>query len=792
MFFIKKEFKEDNELKQFASEKLKPLDENLSYPEKISPKQILSNLSTVKAPIFNYQRIVRYSSAFAVCLIFVAGIALSLSTLKKMDPTALINQKSSSLNSLVALTQSILGTTSSATQSTNIKPSSSRESSSNKVTSNPPSSSVTASVPTDTVIKAKNYDDVINAFKTIYKNNANQYGNGVAVPGTKSASKALGATSGAAAPTANGQEKSTTTAQATDASGAGTTDYSTTNLQVDGVDEGDIVKNDGNYLYTMLANKISIADVHDPQNMSVVSTLTFDNSNAVDMYIYKNKLIVVVNQYNNVAISNDSKNVYNYNSQTKVIVYDVSDHSNPKVIRTFIQEGNFDSSRMIGNYIYVASSYYANITDKNNITPEQIIPRTGDSTQQTMIPASDVFIPCEPQSASYAVVSSVNVEDAVAPASTVACVGSAGQIFASLDNLYLSSQRAYYPVAMGAPIAKGGIGTNGSIAVANQQKTDIIRFNLNSGKVSYTGACNVSGNIQNQFSMDEYNGYFRIATTTYSPNMSNNLFVFDSNLKLVGSIENMAQGEKIYSVRFMNNRAYIVTFRTVDPLFVIDLTNPTVPKVLGELKIPGFSDYLQPYSENLIIGFGKDAVESGNNAYYQGLKLSLFDVSDPLNPKETFSYHVGDRGSSSPVLTDHRALLFNKDKNIIGFPVTLTQLADGNKDNIYAYGNFVYDGYYVMGLDPTTGFTLKGKVTHLESGNQNDLYSLGLQMQRGAYIGNVLYTISNAKIVASSLSDFSKLGEVSLQYSNSGNTGVGVPGVVGGGAMTSKPAAQTK
>jgi inhibitor of cysteine peptidase len=777
MFFIKKEIKDDNELKQFATKKLNAIEENFTYPEKLSPKQIILNLSAVKATRFNYQRIIRYSSAFAICFIFVVGISLSLSTIKKIDPLAQINQNNS--YSLHALTESLIGTSSIITQASSKKPTSKPSN-----TSSSPSSS--------TVTKAKTYDEIINAFKVIYKNNANQGNRGVMLEKNAQAMSPN-------APVTNGQEKSTTT-QAAGTLVSGTSDYSTTNLQVDGVDEGDIVKNDGSYLYTLLNNKISIADVHDPKNMTIVSTLTFDNSNAVDMYIYKSKLIVVMNLYQNVGIyttNQKSAPVYNYNNQTKVLVYDISDRSNPKISRTFIQEGNFDSSRMIGNYIYLATSYYANIKDTNNITAEQIVPKTGDGTNQTMLPASDVFIPCEPQSATYAVVSGVNVEDSAAPASTVACVGSAGNVFASLDNLYLSSQRAYYPVAIGAPIANGGTVTNGiksgAIASTYQQTTDIIRFNLSSGKVAYTGVCNVSGNIQNQFSMDEYNGYFRIATTTYSPNMNNNLYIYDSNLKLVGSIENMAQGENIHSVRFMNNRAYIVTFRTVDPLFVIDLTNPKAPKVMGELKIPGFSDYLQPYSENLIIGFGKDAVESGNTAYYQGLKLSLFDVSDPLNPKETFSYHIGDRGSTSPVLTDHRSLLFNKDKNIIAFPVTLTKLTtEADKDNINAYGSFDYDGYYVMGLDPAKGFSLKGSVTHLESGNQNDLYNLGLQMQRGAYIGNVLYTISNAKIVASSLDSFNKLGEVSLKYNNNNGTTVSSAGGSVGGGIVISPPAQTK
>jgi inhibitor of cysteine peptidase len=780
MLFFKKENKDDNESKLFATEKLKALDDNINYPEKLSQGQITAHIAPIKVSDFNYQRAIRYSAALAVCFVFVVGVVLSLSTLKKIDTTA-----------------------------------------------------------TGTVTTAKNYDDVTNAFKTIYKNNANQNFSGITF--------GMHQTKGALAPATNGNEKSAATAQAiTNAPVSGTTEFSTTNLQVDGVDEGDIVKNDGSYIYTLLNNKVSIADVRDPKNMKLVSTLTFDNSNAVDMYVYKNKLIVVLDQYQNNVANSAKKStantiaIYNYNNQTKVMVYDITDRSKPKEFRNFSQDGSFVSSRMIGNNIYVASSYYAYVKDTGNITAEQIIPKAGDGTQQKMIPADNIFIPTQPQNASYAVVSGINVDDANVAASTVACVGSAGNVFTSLNNLYLTSQRAYYSLAIGAPSVKKGEATNSPSATigkattdgaattgtatvngtatasgtattneikkgamiaapsTNQETTDIIRLNLNNGKVAYTGTCTVNGNINNQFSMDEYNGFFRIATTTYSPDMKNNLYIFDSKMKLTGSIEGMAKGENIHSVRFMSNRAYIVTFRTVDPLFAIDLTNPKAPKVLGELKIPGFSDYLQPYSDNLIIGFGKDALESGNMAYYQGLKLSLFDVSDPLNPKELFSYHIGDRGSTSPVLNDHRALLFDKDKNIIGFPVTIMQLSDGAKNDIHAYGSFKYDGYYVMSVDPNKGFSLLGSVTNglfTNHGSLNEsmlnlknLCVQGLLMQRGAYIGNVLYTISNAKIVASSLVDFSKLGELSLPfYSETVNAGTTTGGSAGGMAIQSAP-----
>ncbi|CAK4820236.1 unnamed protein product, partial [Aphanomyces euteiches] len=213
--------------------------------------------------------------------------------------------------------------------------------------------------------------------------------------------------------------------------------------------------------------------------------------------------------------------------------------------------------------------------------------------------------------------------------------------------------------------------------------------------------------------MDEYGGYFRIATTTGEAwrndeqTTKNNVYVLNEALEITGKLENLAPGERIYSTRFMGNRAYIVTFKQVDPLFVIDLTHPQAPKVLGSLKIPGFSDYLHPYDENHIIGFGKDTVEMSNGnggiagvgsttAFYQGMKIALFDVTDVSHPIEMFKESIGDRGTDSELLHNPKALLFNKEKGLLAFPVTLMKIDPNSKEQPAlnnpspAYGQFAY------------------------------------------------------------------------------------------------------
>lgn len=309
--------------------------------------------------------------------------------------------------------------------------------------------------------------------------------------------------------------------------------------------------------------------------------------------------------------------------------------------------------------------------------------------------------------------------------------------------------------------------------------TSVYKFSIQEGSTEYLGKGTVQGRILNQFSMDENNGYFRIATTQnkYTENkfeMTNNLYILDPAMNMTGKIENIAPGERIYSVRFLGDRGYMVTFKTVDPLFVLDLKNPSEPKILGELKIPGYSNYLHPYDENHIIGFGKEAVEieeqhwSGQgtvkNAYYLGMKVALFDVSDVNNPKEKFKIEIGDRGTDSELFWNHKALLFSKEKNIMAFPVTvceIDQAAVGKDDYLYrkdprlAYGMPVFQGALVYNISEN-GFSLKGMITHQPPGKVADLqrmnqYDYARDISRILYIDDTLYTVSNGYLKANDL-----------------------------------------
>jgi uncharacterized secreted protein with C-terminal beta-propeller domain len=326
---------------------------------------------------------------------------------------------------------------------------------------------------------------------------------------------------------------------------------------------------------------------------------------------------------------------------------------------------------------------------------------------------------------------------------------------------------------------------------SDKQTTIIHKISINTGNVTYIAQGEVPGRILNQFSMDEYNGYFRIATTvdgiwnSETPS-SNNIYVLDDHLKQVGKVENIAPGESIYAARFMGDRAFLVTFVQVDPLFTVDLADPSNPRILGELKIPGYSEYLQPYDENHIIGIGKevdptidaDKVHTPGAIYYTailGLKIALFDVTDIEHPVEEAKVVIGDRGTDSPALYDHKALLFDREKNLLVLPVSVYEIPQEVKDQYEQsngttdlFGTFTFQGAYVYRLSLENGFEFQGRITHQtpeQIEQPKDTWYWGssnTDITRALYIGDTLYTISGSMIKMNSLADLSEQNNLTL------------------------------
>ncbi|MDP2643016.1 MAG: beta-propeller domain-containing protein [Candidatus Peregrinibacteria bacterium] len=576
-------------------------------------------------------------------------------------------------------------------------------------------------------------------------------------------------------------------------------EHSETNVQVSGVDEADIVKNDGQYVYTLKGNTVRIVDAYPPNSMKELTKVTVADQNFYpsEMYVDDDRLVVVGTSYNgNVFLEGKSGGTFISDtitlsgSLTKVYVFDITDKTKVKQIRELSFEGNYNSSRKIGNNVYLVANqymYYLPWGYAENAKNEGVVPYYADSKDGKISPVtgcSDVYYVPGHTSMNYAIVAGIPVDDATKSVSKQVIMGSSSNIYASTDNLYLAEPRySNYGWWLDS---------------VSDEETYLYKFSLSGSLVKYQGSGTVPGTILNQFSMDESGDYFRIATTkgdTESENnkSQNNVYVLDGDMNTVGALTGLAKGERIYSTRFVGNRLYMVTFKNTDPLFVIGLDDPKSPKVLGKLKIPGYSDYLHPYDETHIIGFGKEAVDAeggmgwmGDNfAWYQGMKVAMFDVSDTEHPTEMFKITIGDRGTSSPLLYDHKALLFDKAKGILAFPVSLYEIPDSMKNDpntdAGTYGNETYQGVYVYNIS-LDGISLQGRISHYTDAEYTNgtfmcrydwigaedmmvggSYWCGEKdIDRAMYIGDYYYTISPEVVQANKMSDLSEVNQVTL------------------------------
>ena len=609
-------------------------------------------------------------------------------------------------------------------------------------------------------------------------------------------------------------------------SGSGAADYSQTNVQVKGVDEADFIKNDGKYIYTLSGNKLVIVDAYPAENAKILSEIKIDG-NARNIFVNGDRLAVFADGNDqSYAISQyDYMPRPTYVSKTHVFLYDISDRKNPQLLKDYNINGYYFDSRMVGDHVYFISkenaNYYGGFVDvplikqsskivsrpdvfyfdnpEDNFVFHTIssfdIKDTSDAinsktfmlgysdnmyvsensiyiTYQKNFPYTyyqehnkerffDVIVPLLPADA-QSEIKSINDDTSISTYEKWDKISSA---FEKMYNKMDESQKSQLNEKMNAAVEQYELKLE-----QERRKTIIQKIGIDNGKIEYKARGEVSGSLLNQFSMDETNGHFRVATTTYvyakDTTMYNNVYVLDNVLKVVGKLEDIAPEERIYSTRFIGDRLYMVTFKNVDPLFVIDLSNPENPKMLGELKIPGFSDYLHPYDETHIIGIGKDTeANQWGGVSTSGLKLALFDVSDATNPKQVATYTIGKAGTDSEALNEHKAFLFEKDKNLLVIPVR--EVKERHYDGKMGYyKNNVWQGAYVFGLTPEAGFKLKGKVTHEDNETQNYYYyGSPNAVRRSLFMDDVLYTISQAKIKANDLNNANKeIKDIELPY----------------------------
>lgn len=494
------------------------------------------------------------------------------------------------------------------------------------------------------------------------------------------------------------------------------TSFSDTNVRTEGVGEADIVKTDGNYLYTLKANsqEISIVDIRSDQMKAVSDISLNENFQASEFYLSDQKLFVLGNMQN-TQVDSDSKTLYR-GSCTRIQTYDLADINNPKSIGTVDQSGYYRTSRFKDGYLYVFSDYYIYDTITKKDYPSYV-PLVGDN----LLKQSDIYLPTNHAADQYLVVSSISASSPDKAADQKAVMSENGEIYVSENNLYIYEY------------------TNSSILADNlaaKNQTILRKLSYNKGKLSGSAQGKVKGYLNDSFSIDEYDNTLRLVTTVThnagNSSQSNAVYVLDADLKTIGKIEDLAKDEQVYSARFLGDTGYFVTYEQTDPLFSVDFSDPENPKILGKLKIPGFSEYLHFYSDNLLLGIGMDTDENGVT---NGVKVSMFDISDPSDVKEVSKYTL-DQYYYSDVFSDYRAALVDPEKNLIGFPLS------GSANQ-----------YVILSYDKNQGF----QVQMQEEVNGNSY--LGT---RGVYANDKFYVINGNAIEAYRMGDYVKIDDLLL------------------------------
>jgi len=588
--------------------------------------------------------------------------------------------------------------------------------------------------------------------------------------------------------------------------GGGNLDYSETNIQVEGVDEADIIKTDGNYIYTISDSILYIIEAYPGEDAEIISTIKFD-SNPSSLFINGDKLAVFGNFYDYDYMEKIGYSSY-YNSMSYFNIYDISDRDDPELEKEYKFEGGYFRGRMIGDNVYFVT------TSSPQYNIDRPIPLIIEGDEMREIPISNIYYyDIRYNYPTYVNIHSINLAD------TSENVGSASLVVEGSQNMYMSENNIYmtyteyiseyelekqitmellesnlsqYEIELIEKIKK----TDNDVLTQYEKESKIwqvydvhlrrmdrdeqeelrdeaeilLKKKLNETKyleftvihkvevdgedIEPVANGKVPGHVINQFSMDEHNDVLRIATTVSArwsrfdssrSESTNNIYTLDEDLEVMDEMEKIAEGEQIYSTRFIGGRLYMVTFRQIDPFFVIDLSNPYKIKKLGELKIPGFSRYLHPYDEDTIIGIGQEATETGRTT---GLKISLFDVSDVTDPEEIAKYVTEERYASSSALYEHKAFLFSKEKNLLVIPAYSYDYYDSGDS---------YNGAFVFNIEKDE-IELRGLIDHSSSTD----YYWQPAVERSLYIEELLYTKSNKLLRINKIEDLSKVKNIEL------------------------------
>jgi len=541
------------------------------------------------------------------------------------------------------------------------------------------------------------------------------------------------------------------------------TGYSTTNIQVAGVDEADFVKNDGRYIYILSGNQLAILDAYPAEKAKILSETSITGS-PQEMFLDRDRLVIFTTSWDGGPVYAEKMGMmpprYDTRTMTHVLIYSLEDKSDPELERDIALTGSYYDARMIGGYVYAITSESVYVRDPIPMPEVRV-------DGGTVISPKIRYFDIPSSSFQYYTVSAFRTTGTAAPAAETYLLGYGTTLYVSTGNMYIA-YHSTLPVA--TAVAVDGPVIRNEESLSPRETSTIHRIAIGEGKIQYGAKGTVPGHLLNQFSMDEYGGYLRVATTVSGWSSRggsmeyNSVYVLSEQMQTVGKLEYLAPDERIYATRFMGDRLYMVTFKRIDPLFVIDLSVPSEPAVLGKLKIPGYSDYLHPYDSTHLIGIGKETeANDWGGVSVSGLKLALFDVSDVERPKQIDALVIGEAGTDSEALRDHKAFLFDREKNLLVIPVSENTAKTAVGFARMPYYPSYWQGAYVFGVNPETGFTLRGKVRHIRGDTSGDSYWWTGAVMRSLYIDDILYTVSRDLVVASRLSDLKEpVAEIDL------------------------------
>ncbi len=552
---------------------------------------------------------------------------------------------------------------------------------------------------------------------------------------------------------------------------SGNNDFSKTNIQVENVDEADVIKTDGEYIYSLSDNKVIITDARDPQNTKVVFELTstsYTGTSPEEILLYGNDLIVIGTMRG---------------PMTTVEVYDITSKENPIKKEAYCVNGRYYTSRLTDGKLYVLSTGQLDYDDGkvDNSYVENSVTR--------FISYNDIYYFNNKLTTAQTTISTLDLDKEKAKVDVSMYLLALDNIYVSQDNMYLVADNYYNQKISFLPAFIRLLGPKGIIGEAkdlyteddyfyDDDETTIYKFALNNGKIKYVGKAKEEGYTIDQFSLDEYNSNLRVALYT---DKGSRVAIFNDKMKKIGETEKVARGERMYSSRFIGDRGYLVTYLNTDPLFCIDLSDPKNPEILGELQISGYSTYLHPYDETHLIGIGYESeVKTNRNsegkvtsqyAVITGMKMALFDVSNINNPIKISDTQIGDKYTRSAILTNHKALLFSKEKGIIAIPVNTyekeLEISSTNGDlssleSSYTTNSKEYrtEGYLVYGINLEDGFVPKGFIDHSETDPKS--YS-GTNLIRGVYIKDYLFTVSQGMVKVNKLDTLEQVASVLIK-----------------------------